>query len=214
MCPARAARLAVPRWHYRAERRPPRQTGMACSSRASAFAGAQVAFVPPTRRCGAAPGVLVVECAHKKGAGSVKNGQDSEAKRLGVKIYGDQPAFSGNIILRQRGTVVRRGGVASPATTRWPSRGGNARCRDAAALDTRNVGRSTTPGAPAWRGASVDARLAGFFLARGYNPTPSSPLPCRRSLPLRRCLAVDAGAGHHDGQGPHHLCCGGRPREV
>ena len=49
----------------------------------------------------------MVECAHKKGAGSVKNSQDSESKRLGVKIYGDQPAFSGNIILRQRGTVVR-----------------------------------------------------------------------------------------------------------
>ena len=81
---------------------------MACSSRASAFAGTQVPCAPPTRRCGAAPGVLVVECAHKKGAGSVKNGQDSESKRLGVKIYGDQPAFAGNIILRQRGTVVRR----------------------------------------------------------------------------------------------------------
>ena len=93
---------------------------MACSSRASAFAGAQVAFVPPTRRCGAAPGVLVVECAHKKGAGSVKNGQDSEAKRLGVKIYGDQPAFSGNIILRQRGTVVRPRRCLPP----WPLPGG------------------------------------------------------------------------------------------
>ena len=42
--------------------------------------------------------------AHKKGEGSVKNGRDSQSKRLGVKIYGGQPAISGNIIVRQRGT--------------------------------------------------------------------------------------------------------------
>ena len=43
--------------------------------------------------------------AHKKGAGSSKNGRDSESKRLGVKIYGGQLAIAGNIIVRQRGTV-------------------------------------------------------------------------------------------------------------
>jgi ribosomal protein L27 len=43
--------------------------------------------------------------AHKKGEGSVKNGRDSQSKRLGVKIFGGQPIISGNIILRQRGTV-------------------------------------------------------------------------------------------------------------
>jgi large subunit ribosomal protein L27 len=42
--------------------------------------------------------------AHKKGAGSSKNGRDSESKRLGVKIYGGQAAIAGNIIVRQRGT--------------------------------------------------------------------------------------------------------------
>ncbi|HRH50578.1 MAG TPA: 50S ribosomal protein L27 [Panacibacter sp.] len=47
--------------------------------------------------------------AHKKGEGSVKNGRDSQAKRLGVKIFGGQPAISGNIILRQRGTVYHPG---------------------------------------------------------------------------------------------------------
>lgn len=47
--------------------------------------------------------------AHKKGEGSVKNGRDSESKRLGVKIYGGQPAISGNIIVRQRGTVYHPG---------------------------------------------------------------------------------------------------------
>ena len=47
--------------------------------------------------------------AHKKGEGSVKNGRDSESKRLGVKIFGGQPAISGNIIIRQRGTVYHPG---------------------------------------------------------------------------------------------------------
>jgi large subunit ribosomal protein L27 len=47
--------------------------------------------------------------AHKKGEGSVKNGRDSQSKRLGVKIYGGQPATSGSIIIRQRGTVYHAG---------------------------------------------------------------------------------------------------------
>lgn len=42
--------------------------------------------------------------AHKKGAGSSKNGRESHSKRLGVKIYGGQLAIAGNIIVRQRGT--------------------------------------------------------------------------------------------------------------
>lgn len=42
--------------------------------------------------------------AHKKGAGSTRNGRDSESKRLGVKLFGGQQAKAGNIILRQRGT--------------------------------------------------------------------------------------------------------------
>ena len=47
--------------------------------------------------------------AHKKGEGSVRNGRDSRSKRLGVKIFGGQPAISGNIIIRQRGTVYHPG---------------------------------------------------------------------------------------------------------
>ena len=42
--------------------------------------------------------------AHKKGAGSSKNGRESHSKRLGVKIYGGLAAIAGNIIVRQRGT--------------------------------------------------------------------------------------------------------------
>jgi len=47
--------------------------------------------------------------AHKKGEGSVKNGRDFNSKRLGVKIYGGQPAIAGNIIVRQRGTQYHPG---------------------------------------------------------------------------------------------------------
>ncbi len=47
--------------------------------------------------------------AHKKGAGSSKNGRESHSKRLGVKIYGNQAALAGNIIVRQRGTKHNAG---------------------------------------------------------------------------------------------------------
>ena len=42
--------------------------------------------------------------AHKKGKGSTKNGRDSQSKRLGVKIFGDQAIKTGQIIVRQRGS--------------------------------------------------------------------------------------------------------------
>ena len=47
--------------------------------------------------------------AHKKGAGSSRNGRESESKRLGIKKYGGQIAKAGNIIVRQRGTVHHAG---------------------------------------------------------------------------------------------------------
>ncbi len=47
--------------------------------------------------------------AHKKAAGSTKNGRDSNSKRLGVKMYGGQAIVAGNIIIRQRGTKVHAG---------------------------------------------------------------------------------------------------------
>jgi large subunit ribosomal protein L27 len=47
--------------------------------------------------------------AHKKGLGSSRNGRDSNAKRLGVKIFGGQKVEPGNIIVRQRGTRFRPG---------------------------------------------------------------------------------------------------------
>jgi large subunit ribosomal protein L27 len=42
--------------------------------------------------------------AHKKAGGSSRNGRDSKGRRLGVKLYGDQQAKGGNILVRQRGT--------------------------------------------------------------------------------------------------------------
>lgn len=47
--------------------------------------------------------------AHKKGVGSSDNGRDSKSKRLGVKLYGGQPAKAGNILVRQRGTKFHAG---------------------------------------------------------------------------------------------------------
>lgn len=47
-----------------------------------------------------------IEAAHKKGAGSTKNGRDSNSKRRGVKVYGGQPVPAGGIIIRQLGTKV------------------------------------------------------------------------------------------------------------
>ena len=47
--------------------------------------------------------------AHKKGAGSTKNGRDSNSQRLGVKVYGNQAVKAGNIIVRQRGLTFKPG---------------------------------------------------------------------------------------------------------
>ena len=47
--------------------------------------------------------------AHKKGAGSTKNGRDSNAQRLGVKVYGNQNVKAGGIIVSQRGLTFKPG---------------------------------------------------------------------------------------------------------
>jgi large subunit ribosomal protein L27 len=47
--------------------------------------------------------------AHKKGAGSTKNGRDSNSKRLGVKVFGGAKINAGSIILRQRGLRFKPG---------------------------------------------------------------------------------------------------------
>ena len=47
--------------------------------------------------------------AHKKGAGSTKNGRDSNSQRLGVKVYGNQLVKAGGIVVRQRGLTFKPG---------------------------------------------------------------------------------------------------------
>ena len=47
--------------------------------------------------------------AHKKAGGSSRNGRDSNAKRLGVKSYGGEQVNAGQILVRQRGTVIHAG---------------------------------------------------------------------------------------------------------
>jgi large subunit ribosomal protein L27 len=47
--------------------------------------------------------------AHKKAGGSSRNGRDSKAKRLGIKVYGGEKVNAGQILVRQRGTVVHAG---------------------------------------------------------------------------------------------------------
>lgn len=54
--------------------------------------------------------------AHKKAQGATSNGRDSQAKRLGVKIFGGQPALSGNIIIRQKGNKFWPGKNVSQGT--------------------------------------------------------------------------------------------------
>ena len=47
--------------------------------------------------------------AHKKAGGSTRNGRDSHSKRLGVKKFGGETVIAGNILVRQRGTLMRPG---------------------------------------------------------------------------------------------------------
>jgi large subunit ribosomal protein L27 len=47
--------------------------------------------------------------AHKKGVGSSRNGRESHSKRLGIKIFGEQTAKAGNVLIRQRGTEFHPG---------------------------------------------------------------------------------------------------------
>ncbi|XP_076917441.1 large ribosomal subunit protein bL27c-like [Bidens hawaiensis] len=83
-----------------------------CSSSSSSFLKGEFGSVPLARKVSfqlPAKTPLTIQNAHKKGAGSTKNGRDSRGQRLGVKIYGDQVAKPGAIIIRQRGTKVHPG---------------------------------------------------------------------------------------------------------
>ena len=89
------------------------------SGRAVACSTSRCVVVAPRRG-------LVVENAHKKGAGSTKNGRDSKSKRRGVKSYGNQPIKAGGIIVRQLGSTVggsgRRSQSSGPSAAIRPPR--------------------------------------------------------------------------------------------
>ena len=77
---------------------------------ASKFAIAtSLARVAPNRVAERAPRTAGIECAHKKGTGSTKNGRDSNPKYLGVKKYGEEKVQVGSIIVRQRGNTFHAG---------------------------------------------------------------------------------------------------------
>ena len=86
----------------------------ALSSKLSAFA-TRVAPAP-NRVAERAPRTAVIECAHKKGTGSTKNGRDSNPKYLGVKKYGEEKVQVGSIIVRRHRRLGSKTTVAlSPA---------------------------------------------------------------------------------------------------
>ena len=65
--------------------------------------------IAPARVDARAPRRAVIECAHKKGTGSTKNGRDSNPQYLGVKKYGEEKVQVGSIIVRQRGNKFHAG---------------------------------------------------------------------------------------------------------
>ncbi|XP_024359585.1 large ribosomal subunit protein bL27c [Physcomitrium patens] len=87
-------------------------TGLSISSSSASFVFSGESRIPTHADSSVSsqnPAGLVIEAAHKKGSGSTKNGRDSNPKMLGVKIYGDQVAQPGAIIVRQRGTKFHPG---------------------------------------------------------------------------------------------------------
>lgn len=79
--------------------------------------------------------------AQKKGGGSTRNGRDSQAKRLGVKVYGGQQISAGSIIVRQRGTQFHPGvnvGIGKDHTL-YSLVDGNVKFHISGALNKRTV---------------------------------------------------------------------------
>jgi large subunit ribosomal protein L27 len=87
--------------------------------------------------------------AHKKAGGSSRNGRDSKAKRLGIKVYGGEKVNAGQILVRQRGTVVHPGinvGIGRDHTLYARVNGQvNYKVRGADSKSTVNVVQEATP---------------------------------------------------------------------
>lgn len=81
--------------------------GSTSLSSKSSFLASQSIAVRPLVSLAPKKAFVSIEAAHKKGAGSTKNGRDSNSQRRGVKVYGAQPVKAGGIIIRQQGSTVR-----------------------------------------------------------------------------------------------------------
>ena len=115
---------------------------------ASKFAIAtSLARVAPHRVAERKPRTAVIECAHKKGTGSTKNGRDSNPKYLGVKKFGEEKVQVGSIIVRQRGNKVRRA-IRAKRARRWAPRPGSGFRRRREEGSRRARGRSVCASRP------------------------------------------------------------------
>ena len=126
--------------------------------------------------------------AHKKGLGSSRNGRDSNAKRLGVKVFAGQTVTGGEIIVRQRGTRFYPG-------------------------DGVGIGKDDTLYARSARDRRVRARAAGAGGVRSRTRPP--PTPEARDGPSSRAGASTDAADSRDRRSPFAGCGrwspGGRP---
>ena len=137
--------------------------------------------------------------AHKKGLGSSRNGRDSKAKRLGVKVFAGEAVTGGEIIVRQRGTKFKPGdGVGigkddtlfarSAGTVRvharpaWPRDLGRARVGLHRVLGRagKRAGAPARLESPAWL-ASQPVRWSVVRMAGGHGRPPERPRGRRRS---------------------------------
>ena len=112
--------------------------------------------------------------AHKKGLGSCRNGRDSNAQRLGVKVFAGQTVTGGEIIVRQRGTRFKPGdgvGIGKDDTIFARSAGGRSSSPAAAAASSRSRRTPTTRPPPlsiSTLSGQRTARLGGpFCVGRG-----------------------------------------------
>ena len=122
----------------------------------------------------------VLRMAHKKGLGSSRNGRDSNAKRLGVKVFAGQVVTGGEIIVRQRGTRFRPGdgvGIGRDDTIYAKRAGivrvprGPSRADDLRAAGRRGAGGADADAAPATSGATPASTASPSATGSGAGTT-------------------------------------------
>ena len=126
--------------------------------------------------------------AHKKGLGSCRNGRDSNAKRLGVKVFAGQTVTGGEIIVRQRGTKFKPGigvGIGKDDTI-------YARAAGTVDFKEGRRGRVISVIPAAVEVEAAEARLSRTRPARSF----ADGRPCGRAVVVNRCRAKTKGARH------------------